>query len=198
MSGFYNPIWAETVWAIGLIAWWLIRIPRRRAARRAKVVDDRATPGERAALTFNIVGLAILPILGLATNWFDFADYNFIPWFAVFGTIAMGAFLALFHYSHKQLGKNWSVTLQVRENHGLVKHGLYAKMRHPMYTSFWLWGIAQALLLNNWLYGLAGLASIAWLYFSRIDNEEEMMRQQFGSDYDEYCAKTPRIIPRLF
>ncbi|MFD0915452.1 protein-S-isoprenylcysteine O-methyltransferase [Pseudahrensia aquimaris] len=198
MEWFSDPRWAHIVWALGLAAWWGIRLPRRRAAKRSKVIKDKVTVGERVALSFNITALALVPAIGLATDWLDFADYPFVPVLAVLGALALIAFLALFYLSHKQLGKNWSVTLEVRENHSFVRRGLYARMRHPMYTSFWLWGISQALLLNNWIYGPIGLLSIAWLYFSRVSNEEAMMREQFGEEYDAYCAVTPRVVPRIF
>jgi len=49
--------------------------------------------------------------------------------------------------THKDLGRNWSVTLEVREQHALVTNGVYSRVRHPMYSAFWLWALAQALLL---------------------------------------------------
>ena len=38
----------------------------------------------------------------------------------------------------------------------LVTNGIYRRIRHPMYSAFWLWAIAQALLLPNWIAGPAG------------------------------------------
>ena len=55
-----------------------------------------------------------------------------------------------------RLGRNWSITLEIRDSHRLVTDGLYRYVRHPMYTSFWLWAIAQALLIPNWIAGLQG------------------------------------------
>lgn len=52
-----------------------------------------------------------------------------------------------------------------------------------MYTSGWLLGIAQALLLWNWVVALAGLASFALLYFLRVRREEQMMLDRFGEAY---------------
>ena len=110
----------------------------------------------------------------------------------------MVAFLTIFHLSHKHLARNWSVSLEIRKDHQLVDTGLYRKIRHPMYTSFWLWAIAQFLLIPNWIAGLAGLVSIAVLYYSRVGAEEEMMRQQFGAEYDAYCERTYRLLPKIF
>jgi len=66
-----------------------------------------------------------------------------------------------------------------------------------MYTSFSLWGLAQLFLIPNWFAGTAGLAAVAWLYFSRVDEEEEMMREHFGKAYDAYCKRTGRLLPKI-
>ena len=84
-----------------------------------------------------------------------------------------------------------------RDQHRLVTDGLYRYVRHPMYASFWLWAIAQALLIPNWIAGLAGLAGVAGLYFSRVGKEERLMQQAFGEEYRAYCATTGRVVPRL-
>ena len=193
-----TPTIAAFIWAIGIIAWLAIRIPRRRKAKRTKVVTDRVTVGERVTLGLCIIGLVVIPIIYLTTNILDYANFRFSSLLAILGCFIMGNFIALFYLSHKQLDRNWSVTLEVREDHKLIDHGLYAHIRHPMYTSFWLWGVAQVLLIPNWIAGFSGITAVAILYFSRIKNEEAMMRQQFGSGYDEYCARTTRLIPKIF
>ena len=69
--------------------------------------------------------------------------------------------LWLFWRSHADLGKNWSVSLEVRQGHQLIKHGVYRSIRHPMYASIWLWCLAQGLLLENWLAGWYALVAFA-------------------------------------
>ena len=66
-----------------------------------------------------------------------------------------------------------------------------------MYASTWLWGIAQALLLQNWLAGLSALIAFAPMYFLRTPREEEMMGESFGQDYRDYMAQTGRLVPRI-
>ena len=104
----------------------------------------------------------------------------------------------MFRRSHKELGRNWSITLEIREQHRLVSGGPYALVRHPMYTSFMLMGLGQAFLLSNWVAGLAGLVGFAVLFFLRVDREERMMIENFGPDYRAYMARTKRLIPYLY
>lgn len=193
-----TPLIAAIIWFAGIIAWTAIRIPHQRRARKTPVVSHRRSAGERIALGLCTIGLVVIPAVAILTDWLDVADYLFHPVQGWLGAAVMIAFVLLFYVTHAQLARNWSVTLEMRENHKLVDTGLYAYMRHPMYTSFWLWGFAQLLLIPNLIAGPAGLLSVAWLYWSRIGKEEAMLRAHFGADYDAYCARTPRLIPLLF
>ncbi len=150
---------------------------------------------ERLLLSGATVGLVVIPAVWLISGFPAALDTTFHPLRVVLGSLAMVGFLWLFHAVHRQLGRNWSITLEIREDHALVTEGLFKHIRHPMYSSFWLWAIAQALLLPNWLAGFAGLFSIAALYFGRVAREEAMMRETFGPQYDTYMSRTKRIIP---
>jgi len=66
-----------------------------------------------------------------------------------------------------------------------------------MYASMWLWGIGQALVLQNWIAGWAGLVSVALLYLLRVPREEQMMLDEFGGWYRAYMDRTGRVVPRL-
>lgn len=189
---------AALIWVSGIIVWTIIRWPHRRKAKRLEVIDDRKTGAEKFVLGLCIVGLVALPALHLATPIFEFANFRFSPILGWFGLLSMVAFLVVFHLSHKYLSNNWSVSLEIRKDHKLVEDGIYKYIRHPMYTSFWLWSVAQMLLMPNWVAATSGLISVAWLYFSRVKNEEAMMRAQFGQAYDAYCKRTSRLFPKFF
>jgi protein-S-isoprenylcysteine O-methyltransferase Ste14 len=191
-----TPALAAVIWAIGLVAWVVIRIPHQRRARKTQVISSAKTVADRLALAAATAGLSVVPIVFVATGFPAFADYSFQPWLGWLGFIAELGFLWLFYASHRQLGKYWSVTLEIRNEHKLMTDGPYRYVRHPMYLSFWLWGIAQFCLFPNAIAGLAGLLGVAILYFSRVRQEEAMMRAAFGAPYDEYARRTGRIIPK--
>lgn len=193
-----TPTIAAAVWLIGLIGWAIIRYPHQRRARKLRTVADARSAGDRIALGFASICLSIVPLVYVLTGFPAFADYTFQPLLGWLGLLVELAFLWLFYASHRQLGRNWSVTLEIRDSHELVTDGLYRFVRHPMYSSFWLWAIAQALLIPNWIAGPAGLAGVALLYFSRVGPEEAMMRQTFGPAYEDYVRRTGRVIPRIF
>ncbi|MDD9910361.1 MAG: protein-S-isoprenylcysteine O-methyltransferase [Ahrensia sp.] len=188
---------ASIIWCLGIATWLAIRWPHRRRARKTKIVAHRRSAGERVALGLTILGLVVVPLTWILTDLVEFADYPFSPIQGWIGAALMIAFLVMFHLSHAHLARNWSVTLELRANHELVDTGVYGRIRHPMYTSFWLWGLAQLFLIPNAFAGATGLASIAWLYFSRVGEEEEMMRAHFGEAYEAYCGRTGRLLPKF-
>lgn len=186
------------LWALMLVTWCAMRYPAMRRARRQKTRVDRRSTLDISLLVLCTVGLVVLPILWRLHAFDGFADrgQGIIP--LILGLLTGVAFLWLFRRSHKDLGKNWSVTLEVREGHQLVTQGVYAHVRHPMYVSFLLWGVTQALLIPNWIAGFAGLAAVFALYAVRQSREEAMMRDTFGAEYDAYSARTKRLIPGIF
>jgi protein-S-isoprenylcysteine O-methyltransferase Ste14 len=169
-------------------------------AQRTKSVEkklSRLDGRERALLAFVFVGCLLLPVVYLCTNWLAFADdrpASLLPWA---GTVVMVAALWLFWRSHADLGLNWSSTLEIRQAHQLVRHGVYRSIRHPMYAAILLFGVAQGLLLQNWLAGWSGLVTFAVMYFVRVPREEQMMCEFFGDEYRDYMRDSGRIFPRL-
>jgi protein-S-isoprenylcysteine O-methyltransferase Ste14 len=186
------------VWLVFLIGWVALRWPAMRRARKLRTRDDRRDTLDIALLVDCIIGLAVLPVawrLGLFQGVGD-RPQGVVP--LVLGIAAGAAFLWLFRRSHRDLGRNWSVSLELREGHRLVTGGVYAHVRHPMYASFFLWGIMQALLVANWFAGLAGLFAVTLLYAMRTGREEAMMRSAFGAEYEAYAARTRRLLPGVF
>ena len=188
----------EIAWVLGVVGWYIIRYPFERRAKRVRVVTDRRSRSETAGLVLALFGLAILPGFYVATGIPEWADHPASRWAVALGTIFFAAALWVFRRSHKELGRNWSITLEIREQHNLVCTGPYAVIRHPMYTSFMLMGLGQAFLLANWVAGLAGLVGFAILFFLRVDKEERMMLEIFGPQYRTYMERTKRLIPYLY
>jgi len=185
------------VFLIGFIAYVVIRgIYGSRAKNNEKAVS-RADGLDRAVMVIVFMGCLLLPVVYLFTPWLAFADYHlpaFVPWF---GAAVMLVALWLFWRSHADLGQNWSVTLELRKGHQLVKHGVYRSIRHPMYASILLFGLGQGLLLQNWLAGWSAFLTFALMYFVRTPREEHMMCEFFGQEYRDYMRQTGRVFPLI-
>ena len=193
-----TPLVAKVIWCLGIAGWFIIRYPHDRRARRTPRLPRRGRIRELVLMVISGAGLGILPALYAFAGVPAFADYAFRPWLAWLGAAVFAAALWLFYRTHKDLGRNWSVTLEVREQHTLVTSGVYRRVRHPMYSAFWLWAVAQALLLPNWIAGPAGFVGFGTLFFLRVGREEALMIETFGDEYRRYMARTARVLPGIY
>ncbi len=163
--------------------------------------DRRAifrTEGVAMGLMASLWGVAMLvPFLPLVVGWLDFAIYDLPPLAGWVGTAVFAGALWLLWRSHAEMGRNWSVTLHIQENHELVTRGVFGYIRHPMYAAHLLWGVAQAFLIQNWIAGFASLVVLIPLCLLRIPREEAMMLDEFGDEYRRYMKRTGTVIPRL-
>ena len=186
---------AKAIFALLIVGWYAIRAPHEWRAWRTPVSRSARDYRELTVILIAVVGLGTLPLLYIATGFPQFAEYTFNPTQAWGGAILATAALGMFYLTHNALGTNWSVSLDVRQDHQLITSGVYRFIRHPMYTAFWLWALAQALLLPNWVAGLSGIAGFGLLYFLRVNREEQLMIDTFGEGYRSYMLRTKRLIP---
>lgn len=213
MNEFDWQLLSRIMWLIFIVGWGILRYRPNRRARKTKIEKTSRTLKERFSMVISFTGLGILPgiwvIGGLLRGdllggglreggLFGAFDYSAIPVVVIIGSVLIVLALWLFRLTHKALGAMWSHSLDLREGHRLVTQGIYKNVRHPMYSAFWLWALAQAFLIPNWIVGFAGLVGFGTLYFLRIGQEEAMMMDEFGDEYLQYCQRTKQIIPGIY
>lgn len=93
------------------------------------------------------------------------------------------------------LGRFWSLHVEIRNHHQLIKTGPFRWMRHPTYFSMILELLSGCLILNA-RYALVATAvfflpTLWW----RLRLEETALIEKFGDDYRAYQQSTPAIIP---
>ena len=183
---------------VGIFSYLAIRTAfKLRLASSAKSVS-KATPADMSLVVFVGLSQVGVPLLVVALPAFSWANYK-LPAFSLWlGPALMVAGVWLFWRSHADLGKNWSVTLELAQDHQLVTQGVYSTIRHPMYASFFLMALAQAALLPNWLSGWSALVAVSVLYLVRKPHEEAMMLSHFGQEYKAYMLKSGGILPHLY
>jgi protein-S-isoprenylcysteine O-methyltransferase Ste14 len=177
----------------------LIAIPATIHKDTPKIIAVESRKGllERCLLVLTSCAF-LLTLVWLVTPLFAFANDS-RPWWMVFaGVLLVVLGLWLLARSHADLGKNWSITLELREHHELVCHGIYRRIRHPMYLSLLLYSAGQALVIPNWIAGPAYFVALVMLFGCRIGPEENMMTQRFGQSYQSYAARTKRLMPGIW
>ena len=192
-----NPWFAKAVILAGSIAMVLIRAPHGQRSRGVKVARSDRGALETALLAFAMVAF-VVPLVWVATPAFAFAEYALHPVPLLAGTAVLVAALWLFARTHADLGTNWSITLEVREQHELVTQGIYRTLRHPMYSALLLYSLGQALVVPNWIAGPSYGVAMALLIALRLGPEERMMLERFGADYEAYRERTKRLIPGVW
>jgi protein-S-isoprenylcysteine O-methyltransferase Ste14 len=139
-----------------------------------------------------------VPLIWLASPVLSFAEYPLTLGPFITGVMCFVVGLWLFYRSHADLGTNWSITLEVREQHRLITQGVYYRIRHPMYSALVLYSLGHALVIPNWVAGPANLVAFAILFTLRVHAEEQMMSDTFGDEYATYAARTKRLIPGVW
>jgi protein-S-isoprenylcysteine O-methyltransferase Ste14 len=188
-----NPWIAKAVVLVSSIMMIVIRAPHGQRSRRLNVVKNRKGRLETGLLTFAWFAF-LVPLVWITTPLLAFADFSLRPGPFIAGVLCLALGLWLFHRSHADLGTNWSVTLEVREKHQLVTHGIYRHVRHPMYLSLLVYSLGQALVLPNLLAGPSYGLAMALVFAFRLGPEERMMLEAFGKDYETYRARTKRLV----
>jgi protein-S-isoprenylcysteine O-methyltransferase Ste14 len=84
----------------------------------------------------------------------------------------------------------------VKKNRELTQTGPYAHTRNPLYLGSTLIAAGFAVALLSWLVAATMTAMFLIIYVPVIASEERFLRANF-SDFDAYCHRVPRLIPRL-
>ena len=84
----------------------------------------------------------------------------------------------------------------VKKNSELTQTGPYAHTRNPLYLGSSLMAAGFALALLSWPVAVVLAAGFAIIYIPVIAGEEQFLRATFP-EFDDYCRRVPRLIPRL-
>ena len=177
----------------------------RKVERSAKRILNKSLI-EREGLTTLIIRLVLVVILipalalyiinAINPKWLSWIHISFPIWLRYIGLGLAIVSFPLSIWVHRSLGIYWFQNLQLRGRHKLITDGPYRWIRHPMYLSFSLLMIGLILLSANWMIMLLFVLELSAVY-ARIGEEENMMKEQFGTEYDEYIKRTGRLILRL-
>ena len=187
----------DWVFVAGFVVGSVVRRVGMGGARRERTASGGQTPLDTAFMALAAAGMLAAPLIHLVTPWLEFADYGPCAWSGWLGAGAFAAAMYVLRRSHADLDRNFAPVLRIREGHTLVTTGIYRRVRHPMYLAHWLWALAQALLLQNWIAGPAMLVAFLPLYVYRVPREEALMLGQFGDEYRDYMGRTGRLLPRV-
>lgn len=111
--------------------------------------------------------------------------------------LLMLAAVGLFWAASRAMGANWSVVARMREGHELVTQGIFARLRHPIYTGMATFLVALAIAFGHPASLIVAVPLFALGTGIRIHEEEALLRAEFGAAYEAYAARVKRFVPGL-
>ncbi|MBV9927029.1 MAG: isoprenylcysteine carboxylmethyltransferase family protein [Acidobacteria bacterium] len=158
--------------------------PARDWDRRSALLWDVANALEPFGMVLGFVGVGRMRGAGEYVGWAGVALLVLgvaVRWSAIYA-----------------LGKFFTGVVLIREDHRLMRGGIYRHVRHPAYTGALVAHLGLGLSFTNW-YSLAfGVVPYALAAAYRIRVEERALLAAFGDEYESYARATKRLIPKVF
>ncbi len=121
---------------------------------------------------------------------------RFHPAIIIFGAGLMVVGAGIAFAGALALGRNLTPFPKPTEQAKLVQHGIYAVIRHPLYTSVISVSIGWALVWQSWPALLVAVTLIPFFH-AKARHEECWLRQKFP-EYADYEKRVRRFIPWLY
>ena len=113
----------------------------------------------------------------------------------VLGLILYAVSLGVRLTAIRTLGRFWSLNLEIRGDHQLVREGIYRYMRHPAYSAIMLEVISIPLVGNAWYVLAISVGVYIPLLLARWWREEREMIAKFGAEYEGYRQQVCAFVP---
>ena len=193
-----------------LVLWALFGLVRIYYGRKTKTHDSFVgieeklkTAGQEMSKDLKILTVIVTVIGGpglilylIAPPWWTWTHLplgELTQWLGIILAIPPIFFLV---WVHRHLDTQWSVALELQEEHKLITSGPYKRIRHPMYLGIFVYTIGLMLISSDLLVFIFFAFSI-WVNYIRIPDEEQMMIDEFGDEYREYMKHSGKLLPRL-
>ena len=185
-----------------VIACWLVFLVefgfRKRASRPQEVKRNR-----NATLGMLLEGVGYFMVWLQPLQRKQFAPFapasQVVEWSLAVLAVAVAVFSAwLVDAASRRLGKQWALAARLVVGHKLIQDGPYGFVRNPIYLGMFGMFLATGLVLTQWIPLLvASLLFIAGTYI-RIQSEERLLREAFGSEFEDYARRVPALIPGIY
>ena len=129
-------------------------------------------------------------------NWLVFSVFK-QPIFQTLGIILAILGLITAIAARRKLASNWSSNIEFKKDHTLITTGIYAYMRHPIYTGIACMGIGTFLVFHSLLSLLFLFVMVTFCVF-KLKKEEVLLMKHFPKEYPAYKKKTKALIPFIY
>ncbi|HEY4341424.1 MAG TPA: isoprenylcysteine carboxylmethyltransferase family protein [Steroidobacteraceae bacterium] len=186
---FYQALF-PTLWLIWGAYWWA-QSRGAKATARQESLFSRVSYMAPLLVAFALLWFPRLPIPVLRERFLPLVEW---PLWAGAGATLTATGLSLAIWARAHLGRNWSATITIKEDHELTTDGPYRAVRHPIYTGLLLAFVGQAIARGE-LQEAVAVALALWSFWRKLRIEEQWMREQFGVGYQAYARQVSALIP---
>lgn len=187
-------------WLFGLIMilYSIMLLPHISKADRSNENDKSSTAKDIMLLRFIFIFQALsLVIYFVFPGWIAWSKILLNDYIRSFGFILSMFSIVFFLNLKTLLAKNFSPTITINQNHEMIRHGLYSRIRHPIYTTYFIFYIGIFFLSSNLFIGLSWFIIYLIFIINRVVYEERMLIDKFGNEYIEYQKKTGKFFPKF-
>lgn len=96
------------------------------------------------------------------------------------------------------LGRFFTGIVTIKDDHSIVRAGIYKYLRHPAYTGALVAHLGFGLSFASWFSILFSTVPYLAAALYRIRVEEQALHVTFGEEYAEYANTTSRLIPKIY
>ncbi|HPE86103.1 MAG: isoprenylcysteine carboxylmethyltransferase family protein [Bacteroidales bacterium] len=185
----------KTVFLIGVVLQFVIRLRYNKVSRKSQLPVRASNPVEFIFSVWAFSGFYIIPFLYIFTPLFRCCNYGLPLGLSLPMSLFYPFGVWLFYKSHHDLGKYWWMGHEHSYNDELVTQGIFAWVRHPMYTGFFLIGIGNIFLLQNYFAGFSTLVGLIPLLFLHQPCEDRHLAKHFGEAFKHYRSFTGKFFP---
>jgi protein-S-isoprenylcysteine O-methyltransferase Ste14 len=183
-----GPYLFEGIW-IAFLLYWQLMAANVKATRRLEPASSRIL---RVVLFFIAIVLLVWNSSPLA--WLHLHIMPEGPWRFYLGLGLTLAGLLFAVWARVYLGKNWSRSVTVKQDHELITGGPYALVRHPIYTGL-LTAFAGTAIAIGEVRALVAVVILFIALWMKLRLEEQWMRAQFGETYAAYSNRVAALVP---
>jgi protein-S-isoprenylcysteine O-methyltransferase Ste14 len=158
--------------------------------------EDMGTGFKIITAITTVIGAAGLVLYLLSPPWWTWTSIPLGEWIQWSGIVMALVPIFFIIWVHRHLDKQWSIALELREDHKLITTGPYRYVRHPMYLGIFIYNIGLMMISLDVLVILF-FAFTIWVNYRRIPREEQMLIQKFGDEYLEYIKRSGRLLPQF-
>jgi protein-S-isoprenylcysteine O-methyltransferase Ste14 len=158
--------------------------------------EDMGTGFMIITAIITVIGSAGLILYLLSPPWWTWTIIPLGGWIQWLGIITALIPIFFLIWVHRHLDRQWSIALEIQEEHKLITTGPYGYVRHPMYLGIFIYTMGLMMISLDVLVILLFAFSI-WVNYRRIPREEQMLIQEFGDEYLEYMKRTGGLLPHL-